>query len=135
MIANLPPYDEGDVQELKRELLDSIGNAANIRNLKPENWITIAVNSPARLAGELIQVTRGEEPDKRERSERPTQAGQAGASVKMMDIFSVGDADTSSESTMILRVRKSDLDALAKKNVAPGEFSGELEKLVTVQIY
>jgi len=40
---NALPYDAGQVDALKRALLDSLRNAANIRGLKPEDWVVVSV--------------------------------------------------------------------------------------------
>ncbi|HEX7859007.1 MAG TPA: hypothetical protein VF773_01630 [Verrucomicrobiae bacterium] len=134
VIANLPPYDEADVQDLRKELLDALGNAANIRNLKASDSITIAVSGPARVEGEVIQVMRSDEPDKGERSDKE-RSSRVTMHPKALDVFSVSDGETTTESTMILRVKKSDLDAVAKKNLGAEEFQAELGKVVTVQVY
>ena len=116
----LPAYDEEDVQDLKNELLDAMRNAANIRNLKPNDWITIAASGPAQMERELLQVESRVE-------------ALAGMHPKV-DVIAVDDQE-GSDSTMILRAKKSDLDALGKKTLSQEEMLTEMGKIVSVQSY
>lgn len=116
----LPAFDEEDVQDLKNELLDAMRNAANIRNLKPNDWITIAASGPAQMERELFQVESRVE-------------ALAGMHPKV-DVIAVDDQE-GSDSTMILRAKKSDLDALGKKTISQEEMLTEMGKIVSVQIY
>ncbi|MGZ8939815.1 MAG: hypothetical protein ACXW32_11440 [Limisphaerales bacterium] len=116
----LPAYDEEDVQDLKNELLDAMRNAANIRNLKPNDWITIAVSGPAQMERELFQVESRVE-------------ALAGGHPKV-DVIAVDEQD-GNDSTMILRAKKSDLDAVGKKTLSQEEMLAEMGKIVSVQVY
>ena len=135
VIAHAPPYDEQDVQELKNELLDALRNAANIRNLKPTDWIIIAVTGPSRIEGEVLHVERlrVSDSEKGERQERNDRAGAT--TTPKLDFYALDDSQSNSDSTMILRVRKSDLDAVVKKDLSPEEAIKEVGKAVNVQTY
>lgn len=130
-IAALPAYDEQDVLNLKNDLLNSLQNAANIRNLKPHDWITIAASGPARVEREitLLESARTEDVERAERSQK--YPGPA-----KIDVLAVDHAQDGGDSTMILRVKKSDLDAVAKKKTShPEDLLTELGKVVSVQVY
>ena len=119
--AQAPAYDENDVEELKNELIDALKNAANIRNLKPTEWITVAVSGPSQFANELVTVeSRGEEEK---------------LIVPHIEMFGTAEAPTGGDSTMILRVRKGSLDEIMKKNPTAEELVKDLEKAVNVQVY
>ena len=125
-----PSYDEEDVQDLKKELLNALKNAANIRNLKPTDWITVAVNGPGFLETEVFQVERirGEDPEKpgAPRVEFSPRA----------QFFSTDESQAGGESMMILRIGKTQLDDLVKKANGSGEeLMQELEKVVSVSLY
>jgi hypothetical protein len=118
-----PTYDEADVQELKAELIGALKNAANIRNLKPTDWITIAVSGPGQYQAEVIEVERG----RGEGSEKHV--------VPRVEFFSMDEAQASGDSTMILRVNKKDLDEALKKAGSPEDLLKEMEKTIDIQAY
>jgi hypothetical protein len=119
--AQAPAFDEGDVEELKSELIDALKNAANIRNLKATDWITVAVSGPSLFANEVVAVeSRGEEEK---------------LIVPHIEMFGAAETPTAGDSTMILRVRKGSLDEIMKKNPTAEELVKELEKAVNVQVY
>ena len=119
--AQAPAYDENDVQELKSALIEALKNAANIRNLKPTDWITVAVSGPSLFENEVLAVeSHGEE----ERFIAPK-----------VEMFGMAEAPSSGDSNMILRVRKSSLDEITKKNPTAEELDKDLAKAVSVQVY
>ena len=119
--AQAPAYDENDVAELKNELIDALKNAANIRNLKATDWITVAVSGPSLFENEVLAVeSHGEE-------ERFI--------VPKVEVFGMAEAPSTGDSNMILRVRKGSLDDLMKKNPTAEELQKDLEKAVNVQVY
>ena len=121
-----PAYDENDVEDLKAELIDALKNAANIRNLKADDWITVAVNGPGFLETEVVQIERlAEDKPNAPRVEFSPRA----------EFFLNDESQTGGESTMILRVRKGALDEIIQKNPTPEELLKELEKAVNVQVY
>jgi hypothetical protein len=119
--AQAPAYDENDVEDLKGELIDALKNAVNIRDLKPTEWITVAVSGPSLFENEVLAMeARGDE-------ERFI--------VPKVEVFGMAEAPSGGDSTMILRVRKGAVDEIIKKNPTPEELSKELEKAVSVQVY
>ena len=119
--AQAPAFDEGDVNELKNQLIDAMKNAANIRNLQPNDRITVAVSGPSMFENEVLAIeARGDE-------ERFI--------VPKVEMFGMAEAPSGGDSTMILRVRKGSLDDIMKKNPTAEELAKELEKAVSVQVY
>lgn len=117
--ANRPQYDEADVQELKRELLAALKNAANIRNLEPNDFVTIAVIGPAEFEAEVLQIETGRG-DETKRMVVPNFEG-----------IEEADAQTGSESMMILWAQKKSLDEASQKNWGTEEFA----KVVSVSVH
>lgn len=110
------PYDEADVQELKRELLEALKNAANIRNLKGTDHVTVAVSGPTVFESEIVQMETGR--------------GEAKVMISPLEGIESGEV-TAEESMMILTVKKSKLDEAVEKNLEMEEF----EKMVNVVVY
>ena len=118
------------VENLKEQIIGDLVNAKNIRNLKPDDYVTVVIlgggarNSAVRGAGLQPRALR---------------ARGAGATA---DVASNGDAGA--QSTMTLRAKKSAIDAFAKEKLeaSQGASSKTLEtmvedfrKKVSVQVY
>lgn len=86
-------FDQGNVDELKSALVNSLKSAVNIRHLKPEDCITIVVRGGSGPA----DPTRG---------------------VVYADAFASGAASTE-DSMMVLRVKKAELDKALENSEAP----------------
>jgi hypothetical protein len=95
-------YDQDQVDNLKEALLESMKNASNIRGLKPDDNITIAITG-----GRVAPLFWS----------KPT--------VKQGNAFNVqtsGPGQPAGSSTLTLRVRKSDVDAFAHNKLSLEEF-------------
>jgi hypothetical protein len=94
---------------LKKELLEALKNAANIRAVKSEESITIAVvgNRAVNATARVKRVTK-----------------TPGNAPRKADILYATDASrTGSRDTMLtIRVKKSDVDAFAKGTIEFDEF-------------
>jgi hypothetical protein len=97
--ATTVPYDERKVEKLKSALIQSLKNASNIRDLKPEEFVTITVigapNTSAK-GGDGLIVQQGKT--------RITSARR----------FSIDGAAPQNETMMVLRAAKSDIDAFTQ---------------------
>lgn len=93
-------YNEEEVTRLKKELIDAMRNASNIRGLKESHWVTIVVR------------------------------GRANPWVEPSDANAYLEQDADSETIMVIKVRKGEIDAMAKG--VPRE---EFRKRVSVQTY
>ncbi len=111
-----PPGEEFDaqrVENLKEDLLRDLLNAKNIRHLKSEDSVSVVVlGSGPRVGGSLIR-----------KEARSTGGREAGARLT--------SGEALSQTTLTLRARKSDIDALAKGKLDHEAF----KKKVTIQIY
>lgn len=122
VIAHGPAYDETDVEEFKSELIEALRNAANIRNMKPNDWVVVAVNGPTRFEGEVVQVEAGRGEDARK------------VMIPQFEGFENFESSVQ-DSTMILKVKKSQLEDVLRKGGTPDEVTKELEKAISVQVY
>jgi hypothetical protein len=130
-------YDADKVEGLKKDLIGALKNAAHIRKLKSDETVTVVVNGR----------NRGPEPKvmaKRSGSSAGTGGGSFGSGGGSGTVGGdprVGYTDRlqalirkvpeSRGSKMILRAKKSDLEAAQKEKLTPEEF----RKKVTVQVY
>jgi hypothetical protein len=95
-------YTDEPVELLKKELVGSLKNAANIRGLKPEEFVNIAVfghAAPARMKSTRLAT------------------GGSSAGYEM---------DISKGSVLTLRARKSDIDAFAAGKLEPEAFKAKV---------
>jgi hypothetical protein len=97
-------YDAGKVEELKTALLETLKNATHIRTLKPDEWITVAV-----MGSESMSL---EKPAANQKVE-PRVAGKVSKSKT---------ATSHGESTLTIRVKKSDVDDFAKGKLDLDQF-------------
>ncbi len=106
-----PPveYDAAQVEALKKELLRTLKNASNIRNLKPNDFVAVTVFGP--LAGEAARVGLSE----LSRSSVAVGYGGYGGSGygDVRRHLLVDHGGTQPGTVLTLRVRKSDVDDFA----------------------
>jgi len=133
MKFNAPAGEEFDsqrVEDLKTQLIDDLVNAKNIRGLKSDDYVTVVV-----LGG----GTRGETFRREIRSPRAGAGGggfggggggRGGGVAVIESNFSSSDGG-GAQTTMTLRAKKSDIDALAKGKLNADEF----RKKVSMQVY
>jgi hypothetical protein len=106
------PFDQGEVDEVKDSIIEALRNGSNIRHLKPNDWITVVVQ------GKRLDAMSW-----------PVEGDRFRFEVDQSAVFPTDDAVP--ESTMVLRLKKSDADDLAKKK---GE-KGSLKNKVSVAVY
>ena len=98
-------YDEDNVNKLKDGLLDALKNATNIRDLKPDDAITVCVFGGANGG---------------------RQWGKIKGDGNVYDVKAVGwigsDGASARGTIMTIRVKKADVDAFAKGKLNAGEF-------------
>jgi hypothetical protein len=115
----LPPakYDPDKVDQLKQAIFNALRNAGNIRALRPQDYVTVAVLAyPAGLgehafAASHVRVSVTEEGQITRTVDSSTESGR--------------------QSTLTIRIRKSDVDALTQGKMTQEEF----EKKAAVSIY
>lgn len=107
------PFDGELVAELERELIKALRNGSNIRNLPDTAWITLVVQG------------RGQDLE----GEMPVVLPEMASSDQKLIWSKVGG--TAKQSTLVLRVRKSDVNEFAKKKSGLEEF----RRTVTRSVY
>lgn len=112
------PYDQEKVADLKRDLLDALKNAANIRNLKADESITVCVFGASSGRPEKTKAT----------AKRPTRTRVAVGEDGDSNEIAVWSGDDRHQgpgrgSVMTIRVKKSDVDAFAKGKLDPDDFA------------
>jgi hypothetical protein len=141
-------FDESRVDNLKTQLIEALLNARNIRNLKADDNVTVVVLGGSSRGGGgggggVVKRTRG-----------PGQAGAVagagggGFNVEFRELpareLRGSAGDTGAQSTMTLRVKKSDVDKFAKEKQSAdegksakqvSEIVDEFAKKVSVQVY
>jgi len=114
-------YDAERVEALKKNLTLALKNAANIRCLKSDEWVAIAVFGSDN--GPRARMLRGDK-----RAARMVMDSTPGAPGSVAMIRS---DERPRETVLNLRAKKTDAEAFAKGKLSPEEF----QKKVTVSIY
>ncbi|MFZ2148092.1 MAG: hypothetical protein WAV28_12805 [Sedimentisphaerales bacterium] len=109
-------YDAGKVEGLKETLIKSLKHAANIRNLKPDESVILTVTGKgSQSAGVTIQPIG-----------RPGQILVQDMYKRTTSIVkepSLSDIGFSSPTVLVIRAKKSDIDAFAKEQLSFDQFS------------
>ncbi|MHB8520813.1 MAG: hypothetical protein ACYDH9_08635 [Limisphaerales bacterium] len=116
-----PPveYDAQKVESLKRQLLEALKNASNIRHLKSDEWVTVAVSGPGGNHAVLVKRRiRTATPGATASSDRFVRAEGGDASL----LTGVPHQGTGQSSTLTIRVKKADVDTFAKSKLSFEEF-------------
>jgi hypothetical protein len=117
--AQAVEYSAEKVEQLKKQVLEALKNASNIRHLKSDEWITVAVNGPGGEPGTVAKPrARASLPGAAARAggPRPPDAGDFG-------MLGVGQLRGSGQSsTLTIRVKKSEVDLFAKGKMSFEEF-------------
>ncbi|HWN95495.1 MAG TPA: hypothetical protein VNT99_10715 [Methylomirabilota bacterium] len=151
---NFAPGEEFDtekVERLKGQLIEELLNAKNIRNLKSDDYVTVVVLGGGPRGGVMRREIRtpaggrGGGGGGGVGGRAGTQGGgsSASAGIEVGELRTSGP-DSGAQSTMTLRVKKSDVDKFAKEKQAAeqggsdkltSEIVGEFAKKVSVQTY
>jgi hypothetical protein len=108
-------YNDEQVALLKNELVGVLKNAANIRGLKSEEFVNIAVFGPASSV----------------RISAPVKAGDAGGKYSVNAIGYVSISGAGKGTVLTLRAKKTDIDAVASGKLDANAFKAK----VTVTTY
>lgn len=113
-----PAFDPGRLEALKKGLVESLKNAANIRGLKDNESVTIVVQEPGSGTGRFAAGASSYRSPK--------------DSPNNLDVFAASpDGRRTSRTLLTLRAKKSDIDAVSKGKIDGDEF----RKKVTVSSY
>ena len=130
------PYDAEQVGALKRALLDSLKNAANIRGLKSDEWVVVTVLGTEGVeagpgarnyggGGGGIGGTAGRPGGRASASEPAPQGAGTSWSIR------AGGYPTGRATVLTVRVRKSDAESFAKGKMTFDQF----EQKATISAY
>ena len=108
-------YEPERVAELKKNILEALKNASNIRNVKSDESITVAVTGPDNAPGSQVR-----------RVFRDGRVERDVVTVMKADKALVGE-----ETHLIVRAKKADIDAFAKGKLTLDDF----EKKASVVSY
>jgi hypothetical protein len=114
MVGPVEEYDSDRVEEVKRELIASLKNAAHIRKLKSDETLTVVVSgrSSAAMVRKIV--------------------GGGGGTGGLAPVMTSKVAASNTQGTrLILRARKADVDAFQKDKLSLEEF----RKKVTTIVY
>ena len=120
-------YDADQVARIKDSLALALRNAANIRDLRADEWVTVCVTSSADTLTAPGRVFRSEGDLS---GQFEIQVNGATRRVSASTMGKPGSV-SSNPGTLTLRVKKSDAAALANGTITPDEF----RKRVTALIY
>lgn len=98
-------YNAEQVEDLKKELLQGLKNATHLRDVKPDEFVTVAVTGSSE-GGAITRVRR---------SKKAAAGADANVTTEVTH-------PVTRETTLIIRVKKSDVDAFAKGDVDFDQF-------------
>ena len=121
-------YDAEQIEEVKKELVKSLKHAANIRNLKPDEWVILTVTGAGRQPNEVFEYVR------------PIRSNGATGSAYPGGAFpgsyggggyggSYSETGFSSATVLTIRAKKSDVDAFAKGELDFDKFRQKVQIL------
>jgi len=129
-------YDAEKVEQLKRDLVRTLKHAANIRNLKADEWIILSVTGADRQAGEIIEykVFKSSPTSRQSASSRGEGRGYGGYGGGMggyggfgFGIGGFGREGFPSSTVLTIRAKKSDVDAFAKGELDFEQFQKQVK--------
>jgi hypothetical protein len=121
-------YDADKVEELKKDMITALKNAAHIRKLKSDEVVTVVVTGPGTTVGSKTKRTVTTD-DGKEMDESATYEG----ALKTFQTLLTGDRPGTAgpSAKLIIRAKKSDAEAFQKGSLGFDEF----RKRVTLILY
>jgi len=130
-------YDAEKVEELKRDLVRTLKHAANIRNLKADEWVILSVTGVGQQAGRVFGFEFGKSvPRPTQPSGRGVYGGGAGGfggygggfgSGFGFGMGGFGGEGFPSSTVLTIRAKKSDVDAFAKGELDFEQFQKQVK--------
>jgi hypothetical protein len=122
-------YDAAKVEALKNGLLEALKNASNLRQLKPEDFVTVAVLGGGSSGGHDMFVYKSETAGGRTSYSVTSTSASATAVASSPDAFTApakevmfGKIESARSSTLTIRVKKADVDAFANGKMSLDDF-------------
>ena len=113
-------YDAEKVAELKESLIKALKHAANIRNLKPDESVILTVTGGGGSAGLVSQVTS---------TDGKMFVVDSDGTTRIIQDLALGGAADIFPTTLVIRAKKSDIDALAKGDLDLDQFRQRVQVL------
>lgn len=114
-------YDAEKVKELKKTLIETLKHAANIRGLKSDESVILSVTGSGRSTNIFVETITGTNDyiiwDKNENTTKIYKGGLP------------DDLAHSTQTILIIRAKKSDIDAFAKDTLSFDQFSQKIQML------
>lgn len=132
-------YDAEKVRELKSQLVKALKHAANIRNIKPEEWIILTVNgADQKGSGMVMYEIRTQSPYGPNPLKRSSTFGGGyglggtggGVSFGGGSMMTPGQEQSSQGSVMTIRAKKSDIDDYAGGKLDFEQFNEKVQIFV-----
>lgn len=114
-------YDSEKVENLKTNLIKALKHASNIRSLKPDESVILAVTGSSQSANVIVEAIPGTAQvlvvDKKDKRTRIFEGGLP------------NDIGFSSPTVLVIRAKKSDIDAFAKDEISFDQFNQRTQVL------
>ena len=119
-------YDAEKVENLKTTLIKALKHAANIRSLKPDESVILTVTGSSEATGTTITSTMLSGGNQILLQERTTDGKMM---TKVVTGSALDDIGLSSPSILVIRTKKSDIDAFAKGDLDFDQFRQRVQLL------
>jgi hypothetical protein len=128
-------YDEEKVRELKSRLVKALKHAANIRNIKPEEWIILTVNGAAQKGSGTVMYKIHRQGTSKAISSNISGSfvggyGAGGDGFAGGSMMTPGQEQSSQGSVMTIRAKKSDIDDYAGGKLDFEQFTEKVQIFV-----
>ena len=120
-------YDAAKVENLKTALIKALKHAANIRSLKPNESVILTVIGKGEATGIKIEAARELPGENQILIQERTADGKT--FTKLVTGRSLDDIGLSSPAILVIRTKKSDIDAFAKGDLDFDQFSQRVQML------
>ncbi|MBI3416765.1 MAG: hypothetical protein HY043_15860 [Verrucomicrobia bacterium] len=129
-------YEAERVDSLKQGLLKALKNGANLRHVKADEQVVVAVVGPASRGAVTVERLKSAKGKKKPARNDPSDDSEDAASppvprVEVLSMTPPPGAAAARQTNLIIRARKSDIDAFAKGELDLDAFS----KKASVQVY
>ncbi|MFC1604288.1 hypothetical protein ACFL5F_04595 [Planctomycetota bacterium] len=119
-------YDAEKVENLKTTLIKALKHAANIRSLKPDESVILTVTGSSKATGTTITSTMFSGGNQILLQERTTDGKMM---TKVVTGSALDDIGLSSPAILVIRTKKSDIDAFAKGDLDFDQFRQRVQLL------
>lgn len=107
------PFSQEKVEDLKNTIISTLVNAANIRSIKPEESVVVFVSAPGQVSSDTVNAFA----TRTDREVRDT-----------VILKQLGRSNENSKSTtLMISARKSDIQALAAREIALEDFKKKVK--------